>query len=99
MIWGYFTFKGLGFLSYIENGLDAELYCKILNNEFKKTLKWYKLSKDNIIFQQDNDPKHTSKLAKKWFVDNKITILDWPAQSPDLNPIEYLWDEVDHRLR
>ena len=48
------------------------------------------LSVDNVIFQYDNDPKHTANLTKDWLSDNKVIVLDWPAQSLDLNPIEHL---------
>ncbi|GBB84788.1 hypothetical protein RclHR1_11360002 [Rhizophagus clarus] len=89
-VWGCFTSSGVGYLVRMEGGLDAELYCKILEEDLMGTLHYYDLDTNDIIFQQDNDPKHTATRTKQWFEDNEIEVLSWPPQSPDLNPIEHL---------
>ncbi|CAI2186184.1 19158_t:CDS:1 [Funneliformis geosporum] len=56
----------------------------------------------NWCLQQDNDPKHTSRIAKNFITENSICIIDWPSNSLDLNPIENMWtiikDNVEKRM-
>ncbi|KAJ8342195.1 hypothetical protein SKAU_G00321230 [Synaphobranchus kaupii] len=53
----------------------------------------------DFIFQQDLAPAHTARTTNTWFNNHAITVLDWPANSPDLNPIENLWGIVKRNMR
>ncbi|KAL1914631.1 uncharacterized protein VTP21DRAFT_8042 [Calcarisporiella thermophila] len=97
-VWGCITSKGVGFMCRIEEGLDAELYQRILEDELMRTLEWYDLSKDQVIFQQSNAPTHVARSTMEWIEENGITLLDWPSMSPDLNPIESIWAKLTHLL-
>lgn len=95
MFWSYFTAQGTGPLVKCSNHMNSEEYRAILDNELVPFLPEI----STLIFQQDHSSIHTSNLMKQFFKMHDVNVMEWIPQSPDLNPIEFLWNEVNRRIR
>lgn len=98
MVWGCLCANGVGNLYQINGNMNSYMYKNILSSQMITSAQ--KLFGDNQwIFQQDNSPIHKAKIVNKFIENSNIQTLVWPAQSPDLSPIENAWAEIKRRTK
>lgn len=92
IIWVCISWLGAGEMSRVTGRMNLDQLFVILNTCLVQTMGEVAINlffnaRNDVIFQQENDAKHTSRATKNWLAFTSITIMNWSSQSPDLNPI------------
>lgn len=96
MVWAAFGSGGKTDIVFMNGRQDSRKYQEVLEKHLLPTAP--QICGQNWRFQQDNAPIHTSRSTKAWFEAKNVSVLDWPARSPDLNPVENLWGVLARKV-
>ena len=98
MVWGAISVHGPSRLHIVEGTMNGAKYISMLNSRLLPQIRnWFE--QQPCIFQQDSAaPCHTAKAVYAWFKTNKIKVLKWPGNSPDMNPIESMWNQLKDEI-
>ncbi len=91
MVWGCISAYGMGSLRALEGTMNAERYIKVLEQHM--------LPSRRRVFQQDNAKPHIAVITTAWLSIRRVWVLNWPACSPDLSPIENIWCIIKRKIR
>ncbi|KAF0683486.1 Aste57867_24467 [Aphanomyces stellatus] len=96
MVWGGIWADGKTCLAFVDGTQTSPDYVYTLS-EYLLPAAHLRFATD-FVFQQDNASIHTATTTKEFFVEQNVNVLDWPALSPDLNPIENVWGYLVQRV-
>jgi len=97
-VWSCVTSKGVGWMRGLPEGLNSPTYVGILKKELAYTIRHYFGPFKGVVFQQDGAGEHRGGVVQDYFETQPYRVLDWPAHSPDLSPIENLSANLKERL-